>query len=93
MLKSYDIHVLKDENHLAMKASEVIPVFLKDETLIAGLGLIGGLHQDVMSSLSHSHPLPLLSLLFLSDERSSDHKVVCVLLVFFFKVFMSVWSF
>lgn len=27
-----NIHVLKDENYLVMKASEVIPVFLKDAT-------------------------------------------------------------
>lgn len=30
--KIYNIHVLKDENYLVMKASEVIPVFLKDAT-------------------------------------------------------------
>lgn len=30
--KIYNIHVLKDENYLVVKASEVIPVFLKDAT-------------------------------------------------------------
>lgn len=45
-----------------MKASEVIPVFLKDKTLIASLGLIEGLHISMSSlSLPLSLPLPFLS--------------------------------
>lgn len=30
--KIYNIHLLKDENYLVIKTSEVIPVFLKDAT-------------------------------------------------------------
>lgn len=52
-----NVHVLKDDNYLVMKPSGVIPVFLKDKTLIVSLGLIEGLHISV-SSLSLSSPFP-----------------------------------
>lgn len=56
--KIYNIHVLKDENYLVMKASEVIPVFLKDATWIASLGLIEGLRISMSCPLPHPIPFP-----------------------------------
>lgn len=60
-----------------MKASEVIPVFLKDKTLIASLGLIEGLHRSMssLSSSSTASPSHFSLLIFLSDEKSLDHKI------------------
>lgn len=79
--KIYNIHVLKDENYLVMKASEVIPVFLKDATWIASLGLIEGLRISMSCLLPHPIPFPSYFSLssFVSDEKSLDHKI------FFFK--------
>lgn len=73
-----NIHVLKDENYLVMKASEVIPVFLKDATWIASLGLIEGLHISMSCPPPHP-PIPFPSYFslssFVSDEKSLDRKV------------------
>lgn len=80
--KIYNIHVLKDENYLVMKASEVIPVFLKDATWIASLGSIEGLHISMSCPLP-PHPFPSYFSLssFVSDEKSLDRMIF----FFFFK--------